>query len=288
MTRLSVVLGLVLTLVATAQASPPMPSLRVRLADAGYYANMLGRNGEALTCHDDTCIIHYTALELPDREGAKPVDFGWTMPVIERLVEGGMYSFAKHRYLDHEWYLEVMCGIISVSPEFFPFLHDPPRLNGQFDSRTTASHTTRGRAPEARPRLCPTSAPVHLGVVYRLPRQGLLRTRLTRVVLGGLKEAADRLARLGVVWMPVHRDRVLRGGARDLVLLADNHQRAVALAGETATVGHHSGHCSFPYRSFPTARTCRQCACAYPLSPPKSSNLQASSPTIHASWPGGI
>ncbi len=70
----------------------------------------------------------------------------------------------------------------------------------------------------------------------------LLLARLVGVGLGRLEELADLLAHLRRVLVAVHGRGVLGGCADDLFLLADDRQRAVHLAGEAATVGHHSGH----------------------------------------------
>jgi hypothetical protein len=55
-------------------------------------------------------------------------------------------------------------------------------------------------------------------------------------------ELADLLAELGAVLVAVHRDGVLGRGADDLLLLADDRQRAVRIAREPAAVGHHACH----------------------------------------------
>src|SRR3712207_5747494 len=75
-----------------------------------------------------------------------------------------------------------------------------------------------------------------------LGRRLLLGARLVGVLLGRLEEPAHLLAQLRRVLVPVHRDGMLGGRARDLVLLADDRQRAVAVAGKAAAVGHHSRH----------------------------------------------
>jgi hypothetical protein len=44
------------------------------------------------------------------------------------------------------------------------------------------------------------------------------------------------------VLVAMNRGRVLRGGLHDLILLTDDHQRAICLAGEAAAISHHPSH----------------------------------------------
>src|SRR5437764_8565409 len=91
--------------------------------------------------------------------------------------------------------------------------------------------------------------PVSYVVVLRvaaLGRHGLLLARLVRVLLGGLEELPRLLAELRRILVAVRVDRVLRCGLHDLVLLADDRERAVDVARPPAAVGHHSCHWSPP------------------------------------------
>src|SRR6478735_2614961 len=76
----------------------------------------------------------------------------------------------------------------------------------------------------------------------RLRRHRVVCPRLIRVGLGRLKEPAKLLAQFGGVLVSVHRGGVLGGRANDLLLLADDRQRAVRVARPTTTIGHHPRH----------------------------------------------
>ena len=58
----------------------------------------------------------------------------------------------------------------------------------------------------------------------------------------GLEHLADLPLQLGSVLVAVYVLGVLGGGRHDLVLLADDRQRAIAFALEATTVSHHSAH----------------------------------------------
>ncbi len=100
--------------------------------------------------------------------------------------------------------------------------------------RPSTRSTGRGRAEAHPPRLHPIfQTPT---AVHRLSRQRLLRACLERVVRRGFEEVVHGLTRLCGVRMPVYRDRVFSCGARDLTLLADDHQRAIAFTRKTTTL----------------------------------------------------
>src|SRR4051812_21772390 len=82
-----------------------------------------------------------------------------------------------------------------------------------------------------------------------LAGQRLLWTRLVRVRLGRFEELTDLLTHLRRVLVAVHRGAVLGGRANDLLLLADDRQRAVRLARETTAVSHHARHGEPPWSS---------------------------------------
>src|SRR5919106_1756957 len=75
-----------------------------------------------------------------------------------------------------------------------------------------------------------------------LPGHGLLRPRPGLKALLGLEHPPNLIAQLGRVLVLVDRDRVLRGGAHHLLLLADDCQRAVRHARKPPAVGHLPCH----------------------------------------------
>jgi hypothetical protein len=107
------------SMVTAARAAPPLPPMSVRARDATAYAAYLGHNGRTLSCNRDTCSIRYVVNEPPDRQGHTYTPLAWTTIVTEHMVEGGLYSFSEHRYIDRRWYLEVSCSIAGAPAELF-------------------------------------------------------------------------------------------------------------------------------------------------------------------------
>src|SRR4051812_48567210 len=70
-------------------------------------------------------------------------------------------------------------------------------------------------------------------VKRRLRRHRVVCPRLIRVGLGRLEEPAKLLAQFEGVLVSVHRGGVLGGRANDVLLLADDRQRAVRVARPT-------------------------------------------------------
>src|SRR5918912_2584976 len=84
-----------------------------------------------------------------------------------------------------------------------------------------------------------------------------------RVLIRRLEEPTQLGAQLLVVVVAVYRGSVLSRGLHHLILLADDHQRAIRLARPAAAIGHHPGHKGSSFRSpmpiLPRRRTGVKC-----------------------------
>jgi hypothetical protein len=79
-------------------------------------------------------------------------------------------------------------------------------------------------------------------LVRRLTGKRLLGARSCHVCVSRLQKLHQLFAHLRGVLVPVNRRSVLGGSPDHLVLLADDHKRAVRLTREAAAVSHLAGH----------------------------------------------
>ena len=108
-----------------------------------------------------------------------------------------------------------------------------PTRSGASSPTTRSQRSSPAKTSCSRPaRFYSDSGAGHRLLLALAGREALLR----------LEHAANVLAKLGGVLVLVYRDRVLRGGLHNLILFADDRQRAIRLALETPAIGHLARH----------------------------------------------